>query len=306
VLLAGWELYWRSRGWVAMIESDEAAWVLARLSVRPQSTVLLGTSRTGAALDPRVWGATMGTPPPVDLAVEGASSLPVLADLASDTTFRGLVVAEMLPLETFAEAEPVGPFLEAAREARESPAKRWEAVLRLNGPSHLVLRRPELRVDRLIANWVQGNRLHAVHYRLRKDLFRPIDFLQEGRRPDQPAIFDTLTFTHMRRWGVPLTGAGLDRRIASIGADVRRIQQRGGTVVFLLLSGCGGRKAMEEALYPKTAYWSRLAEVPGVRMIDADTLPEYAGLPCYDGSHIDQRDAPAVTRRIAHAVMDRP
>ncbi len=289
-----------------MIEADREAWVLARLRVRPTSTVLVGSSRTGAALDPQVWAAALGSEPPVMLAVEGESSLPVLADLAADTTFHGFVAAEMLPLATFMQAEPVGPYVKAAREARQSPAKRWEAVLRLNGPSHLVFRRPELQVDRLITMALLGGTLHPVHYRLRKDLFRPINFAIERKTPNQPAVFDTMTFVSMRRWGVPLVGPALDQRIARIAADVKRIQQRGGKVVFLLLSGCGGRKAMEEILYPRPLYWDRLAEVPGVRMIDADAYPEIGGLPCYDGSHIDMHDAPAVTRRIAHLVTEQP
>jgi hypothetical protein len=305
-LLGGWEAYWRSQGWLPMIVADQEAWVLARLRVQPTSTVLVGSSRTGAALDPLVWAATLGTEPPVMLAVEGESSLPVLADLAADTTFHGIVVAEMMPMATFMQDEPVGPYVAAAAEARQSPAKRWEARLRLSGPSHLVFRRPELQVNLLLGYLLLGGNVHQVHYRLRKDLFRPIDFRTEGGVPNPPAVLDTLAFTHLRRWGVPLVGAALDQRIAHIAADVKRIQQRGGTVVFLLFSGCGGRKAMEETLYPRSQYWDRLAEVPGVRMIDTDAYPEIGGLPCYDGSHIDTHDAPAVTRRVAHLVTDKP
>ena len=306
LLLGTWELFWRSRGWTTMVVADREAWVLARLSVRPTSTVLLGTSRTGAALDPEVWAVELGSERPVMLAVEGVSALPVLADLAADTSFRGRVVAEMMPTETFAPGELVGPYVAAAREARTSPAKRWEAALRIAGSSHLVFRRPELQVNRLIRNALQGVPLRPVHYRLRKDLFRPIDFAIDHRAPNQPAVLDTLTFGYIRRWGTPLRGAGLDRRIASIARDVQRIQQRGGVVSFLLLSGCGGRKAMEEILYPKPLYWNRLAEIPGVRLIDADSYPEIAGLPCYDGSHIDMHDAPVVTRRVARVVGGTP
>ena len=306
VLLASWEIHWRRRGWVSMVEQEQEAWVLARLSVRPQSTVLLGTSRSGAALDPQAWAAALGSEPPVLLAVEGASALPVLADLAADTSYRGRVIAEMMPTETFAVAEQVGPYVAAAKEARQSPAKRWEAVLRLNVPSHLVFRRPELQPERLVSAALAGRSVHPFHYRLRKDMYRPVDFASEGRLPNQPNVLDTLPFSKMRSWGVPLTGAALDRRIANIARDVAQIQRRGGEVTFLLLSGCGGRKVIEELLYPKPLYWARLAEIPSVRLIDADAYPEIAGLPCYDGSHIDSHDAPGVTRHIAHLVMDKP
>jgi hypothetical protein len=282
--------------------------VLARARVRPNSTVLIGTSRIAAADDPRVWGQTLGTEPPVMLATEGEGSLPVLADLARDTTFRGHAVVEMMPTATYDPTAGRGgtleEFLRAYREHLVSPAKRWEARLRVAIPSHFVFRRAEVLPSRLVPAFVAGEAPRPRHHALRADLFRPIDFRLDRIGPNRPEVLDTVRFQNIRRWGAPMSGAPLDSLFSVVGSEVAAIQRRGGRVTFILLEGCGGRKVIENRLYPRERYWNRLRAIPNVAMIDSDDYPTIVNLPCYDGSHIDARDAPAVTREIARAISD--
>ena len=270
------------------------------------STVLLGTSRIAAAIDPDIWARTLGTEPPVMLAVEGEGALPALADMANDTSFRGHLVVEMLAIETFSrdagKSGPLHDYLRAYHESRSSPARQWEAWLRVHVPSHMVFRRIELLPNRLIPRLRGGRGVRPVHYHLREDQFRPIDFRIDNMPPNRPLIMDSAHFAYMRGWGVPVTGARLDSVVARIGGEIARIQQRGGRVTLITFQGCGGRRLMELGLYPKETYWNRLRALPGVQAIDSDDHPDIAGLPCYDGSHIDAAYAPAVTAQVARLV----
>jgi hypothetical protein len=304
--LGGWEAYWRIRGWTPTVEAEKETWVLARMRVRPTSTVLVGTSRIAAAIDPLVWASALGTEPPVMLAAEGEGSLPVLDNLANDSTFRGHAVVEMLPSVTYErDAGTIGPFndyLRAYRESRESPARRWEAWFRTHVPSHMVFRRTELLPGRLVPAVLGHQQIRQPHHSLRIDEYRPIDFRLDGIAPNRPSVLDSARFRYIRRWGAPLTGTALDSLISSIGSDVARIQMRGGKVTFIVFQGCGGRRLVEQDLYPTATYWARLRAIPGVKMIDSDDYPEIAGLPCFDGSHIDIQAAPAVTRFVSGLV----
>jgi hypothetical protein len=304
--LGGWEAYWRSRDWTPTVEAERETWVLARMRVQPASTVLVGTSRIAAAIDPEIWASALGTEPPVMLAAEGEGSLPVLSDLANDSTFRGHAVVEMLPTATFEQGShangPLNAYLRAYRESRESPARRWEAWLRTHVPSHFVFRRTELLPGRLVPALLGQRRIRQMHHALRVDQFRPVDFRLDGIAPDRAAVLDSARFRFIRRWAPPRTGPSLDSLTQSIASDVARIQFRGGRVTFIVFQGCGGRRLVEQEIYPTRLYWERLRSIPGVQMIDSDEYAEIARLPCYDGSHIDVRATPDVTRLVARLV----
>ena len=310
LLLSGWEARWRSRGWTPTIEAERETWVLARMRVKPASTVLLGTSRIAAAIDPLVWAATVGDEPPVMLAAEGEGSLPLLEDLASDTSFHGHLVVEMMPTVTWQRGAgstgPLREYIRAYHESQSSPARRWEAWLRTHVPSHLVFRRTELLPGRLVPAIIGRQRIREMHHSLRGDQFRPIDFRLDGIGPNRPVVLDSARYRYIRRWGAPLVGPALDSLTRAIAASVARVQRRGGKVTFVVFQGCGGRKLVEQELYPTAAYWNRLRAIPGVRAIDSDEYPGIADVPCYDGSHIDVRDAPAVTRLVARLVAPNP
>lgn len=309
LLLGLWEGFWRSRGWHPAIEAARSVWVLARLRVRPSSTVLLGSSRIGAAVDPLIWATTLGGTPPIMLAIEGEGTLPLLTEFARDTTFHGHLVVEMMAPVTFSRTAANSPLLDdyikAYRATRASPALLWEAWLRVRVPGHLVFRRIELLPNRIVPTLVSRRPVRPVHYSLRDDHFRPIDFRIDGFPPNRPEIMDTAHFRYIRKWGVPRSPRELDTLIARVTGDVRRIQARGGDVTFIVLQGCGGRRAVELDLYPKVVFWNRLRSIPGARSIDSDDHVEIADLPCYDGSHIDVSFVPAVTRLIAHLVASR-
>ena len=72
------------------------------------------------------------------------------------------------------------------------------------------------------------------------------------------------------------------------------------------LEACGKRRVVENVIYPEARYWNRLTEIPGIRIIESDDDAEIANLPCHDGSHIDARDAAAVTHWLARVIMARP
>ena len=290
-----------------MVEANRESWILARMSVQPRSTVLLGTSRMQTAVDPAIWAATAGGPPPVMLAVAGEGPLPMLTDLAHQSSFRGHVIAEMMPAHTFDTSvmtparSSLSRYLAAYQEARTSPAKRWEAVLRTKVPSHLAFRRIELLPGRLVPVLIGREPPLKRHFVLREDHYRSMHFRDDHVAPDGPAARDNVEIRGLVRRAHPLTAAALDSLVGRIKDDVTAIQRRGGSVTFVLFQACGTRKDIENRLFPKSLYWNRLLGIPGVRTFDSDDYPQIGNLPCYDGSHVDVGDAPMITRLVQQA-----
>jgi hypothetical protein len=302
VVLGGWELFLRTRAVSASVEANKESWILARAALRPGSTVVTGSSRIQAVLDPERWNDAFGGDPPIDLALAGGSPIPVLEDLAADSAFHGLVLAEILPMYVFdlrgSGEAVVQENFKAYRDARSSPASRWEAWLRVNLAGHIAFRRTEVLPQQSYATFLQG-RMPALPFgEMDPDRYHPVFFRRVGLAANRPSIMDTLSFRPAMLNTRPATNAALDSLLHRIQTSVAAIQRRGGQVVFLRFPACGGRRVLEERFFPRSVYWSPLQSLTGAAMVDLGDYPEVTSLDCYDGSHIDMNDAPAVARLI--------
>jgi hypothetical protein len=95
--LGGWESFWRARGFRPSLNDDAALWALSRKEASngdPDSVVFVGASRIQLGLNTEVFAEKTGKRPIV-LAIDGESPIPVLRNLASDESFRGLVISEL-------------------------------------------------------------------------------------------------------------------------------------------------------------------------------------------------------------------
>ena len=306
VLLGGWELFWRSRGWSPSIEGNEESWILARSLVGPSSTVIAGTSRIQAALDPRVWSVATGEKPPIQLAIAATSPVPVLEAMAADSSYHGLFVMELLPFYAFeanlGSERETRKFLDAYERSRASPAMRWEAFLRTHIPNHFVFRRAKLLPHRIYASW-RAHDLDPPQSFQREDRYHPIAFSDDALRRQAVRLADTIRFQGLIGAAQPARGEALDRIHSRIRSSALRIIARGGRVAIVHLQACGARRFAEDRVMPAAMYWARLAAIPGILTIDSDDVPAIARLQCRDGSHVDARDAPLVTRKLASLII---
>ncbi len=306
VVLGGWELLLRGHGVAASVEANKESWILARGRVVPGSTVITGSSRIQAVIDPEPWTREFGGDPPINLALAGGSPVPVLEDLAADSSFHGLVLAEILPMYVFdlrGQGEAVvQENLEAYRDARSSPATRWEAQLRVYLAGRFSFRRAEILPQRSYTALLNGELPAPPFGGMEPSRYHPVYFRRVGLPADRPTILDTMTFRPAILNTRPATGTALDSLLQRIQASTAAIQRRGGRVVFLRFPACGGRGALEEKYFPRDVYWRPLPSLTGSLTIDLGDYPEVASLHCFDGSHIDLADAPVVDSLILQAV----
>jgi hypothetical protein len=306
VLLGGWEITLRVRGIEASIEADREAWILTRAKLRSGSTVVTGSSRIQAVIEPGLWMSEVGGGPPIELAFAGGTPIPVLEDLAADSTFHGLVLAEILPMYMFdlrSDGEAlVQDHLKAYRDARSSPATRWEAWLRVYLLGHVAFRRQAMLPEEIVPKLMDGRFPLPPYNSMQPDRYHPVSWQRAGVRADRPELLDTIVFRPTLVNTRPARGAALDSLFRRIQNGVAGIQRHGGHVVFLRFPACGGRRALEEEFFPAATYWAPLQRLTSAPMIDLGNYPEVTSLHCYDGSHIDVSDVPPVERLIARQV----
>ena len=92
------------------------------------------------------------------------------------------------------------------------------------------------------------------------------------------------------------------RELGTVSEWVRRIEARGGRVVFFREPSAGEHLALDEANYPRERYWDAYARVAPATMIDFRDEPAFARLELPDSSHIDGVDVPRFTAALAEAL----
>jgi hypothetical protein len=309
-LLGSWEVAGRRAGFVPSITDDVQAWTVMRGRVSDGSTVVIGTSRAQADLDLRVWADEVGGASPVNLTIAGGSVLPVLDELADIETFRGLVVADIIPRIEFDATrhreELTAPYLSAYEDVRRSPARYAEAHLRSAMPG-MVFKNNGLSPRRVIGSVVavvRGFRPPELllptppYFSIRGDRYMSLDFsdVELAERVD-------MLIEHITQRGHPAVGSEVDDVLARVERAVRRIEDRGGRVVLVHFPHCGAIEELEERTYPRPQYWDRLESLGVGETIYTADRPSLGGFDCPDGSHLDTRDSAEFTRALVRIVV---
>ena len=303
VLLTSWDIYWVRRGFEGHIADEEGAWVIARESVGPTSTVLIGTSRIQASVLPGEWARVWGANEPVQLAIISSSPTPILEHIALDESFRGLVVMDVTPQVVFDPTldgeEESYAMIDAARMARVSPAKRIDARIGRQVSRAMAFRHPALSPGRLIVGAIEGTSPQPISVPARPDRFLEFDFTKLDAEDRRQRLYRTLAGKDAP------TSQGVGDVVARLESAATAIGNRGGYVLFVHFPRCGEIRVIEETLYPKAVFWDRLAGVPSTSKIDMEELDEVRRFECHDGSHVDIQDAPVFTRLLANEALAR-
>lgn len=300
VLLAAWEIHWRCAGFTPVIEDDLGIWALLRRAVQdgegPDAT-LLGSSRMQLDVDPRIFAAATGKKAAM-LAIDGSSPLPVLADLAENSSFSGLVLCSLLPQWL---ADGGGDRGRSAKWVRKFHQQKWsfwiETRLSLLLQSHFVFRYPGLLPDELWSKFRENKMPQPPYAPMQRNRYRPADY----EKADIAGLRAARTGRQRQIVGAaePLAGEEFAARVNTIETMVRKIRQRGGRVVFLRLPSCGEILKLEEKTWPREKYWDRFAAATSARTIHFADYPSLSGFDCPDGSHLDRRAAGTFTRALA-------
>jgi hypothetical protein len=95
------------------------------------------------------------------------------------------------------------------------------------------------------------------------------------------------------------------RDLDEVSGWVRRIEARGGRVVFFREPVADEHLAIDEAHYPRAAYWDAFARVTPATMIDFRDDPAFADFVLPDSSHIDGVDVARFTVALTQALTRR-
>jgi hypothetical protein len=313
VATAAWE--WRMRGLglrAGDLDDGPSDWMSERRKLaagHDDGVVIVGSSRILFDTDLDVWEEMTGRRP-IQLALPGTNPRPLLADIADDSEFDGLVVVGFAPDLYFMERFSYLPqFNEVIRSWRdESPSDRAGHALgrllsqrlafldeayrlaplveRIEMPDPQGVRRPYLEVWKLAET--SPGRQHRLWSRLEMD----------ERLRDHARLV----------WG-PFDGNGqppewIDRGIADTQRAVETIRARGGEVVFVRAPSAGLYYEHELAAFPRRKTWDRLLRETDSFGIHFEDHPAMQGLEVPEWSHLSAESATRFTREYVRLLME--
>lgn len=298
LLLAGAALGALETGWrraghePSVVDSPELwSWHRARVSDGNSETVaLLGSSRIQLGISTPEFRACFPKADIRQLAVDGSMPLGTLMHLANDERFKGLAVCEPIEVAFWSRNwYSQQAYLDYYRRKfswERGLNKRLSVALQ----EHWVVANPQVRLQKLLeGQWPKPLYLITHADRSRDAHYDRMSNLAEHRRKRVELVLSSLTDRTSRDPEAWLKDA------LQLEASVKKIQARGGRVVFLRMPTSAEHWAVTEALYPKALFWDRFAERIGAPCIHFKDYPELSDFDCPDTSHLDARDKPRFT-----------
>jgi hypothetical protein len=320
---SGWfafERYWRAEGYAPTIMDSTDLWAQARDRVSkaepPIRVALLGASRIQYGISPRAFvdeidairlhSGARYVRSSVDVAmlsVNGHYPLAALRDLAEDDRFRGVAIIGV----------DARGFQKRHREMQSkwihfyrhdwTPARDLHRSLLTAIQPHAIAARPDFSWSNLLARYLNGygppSREYVTFYADRSggtDYSRSdIELVRKGRVRDLREYYATTP---------PISADEWMRDNEEVIDWVRRINARGGRVVFYREPVSGEHLDLDEARFPRNEFWDALAKTMPATMIDFRDYPEL-NIPTPDTSHIDARDIDRHTRALVRVLASK-
>ncbi len=287
----------RTRGFIPSVTDDVQLWSLRRSEVGRDDggdIVLIGASRIQSDINGDVFAEEFSGRKPKQLGIVGSSAIPVLEDFAQDQSFKGLIICDVMPIHFFTGIDrAAGQGTEYVAYAKSD--KPWDLAttrLRVFLESHLALRAPHVSPSPSTLLGLLGLRsLPRQHTVLDADRYAHVD-----RRSDEVSLKDIEELARMTEQATPVGTGRLDRDLATLDDFVRRIQARGGQVVFTVLPVSGLRREAEERRFPRSVFWDKFAARTHAVTLHFADQPELSGFLCHDGSHLSSAPATDFTR----------
>jgi hypothetical protein len=314
-----WEIHARASGYAPSLNDTPDLWAEQRAKVRPDSLVLLGTSRLLFDADLDTLEQALGQRP-VQLALAGGSPFPLLADLAAERSFHGTIILDVVPLLFF--APPGSPPMEVAQKAlvrrRDwNYAQKWSHRLGLLLEERVAfLKQEDLTLGQLLLRVPLPDRPNARIGPALPPYFYTIDRDRRGRMIAEAAIVGSPLQQRVAAGWLPLftpppppsfipagqfqamMAQAVEQRFKDAGRHIATLRARGAKVVFLRLPVTSPLVDEEEKAMPLAHSWTRLIaenDVPAVNFADH---PDLNSFDCPEWSHLSAPDSIQFTQRL--------
>jgi hypothetical protein len=330
VVVAGLlEMALAARGFRPTVGDSAAVWGRERTrasDVGAKGLILVGASRSQLDVDLDVLQRVTGKRP-VQLAIDGSSFVPVLADLAGDDRVTGTVIVEFGgDVPDPAHKDAATHYVDIWRRGQRPGARydfAWmegsladwrQGILRSYadgaGPFEALSKRvlPRTVTPQYLVTLPSGSR-EADYLKVNMPAFyfrramRNAGIVDVPNLPDYAAVNRYLS---ERIQALPQASAAhLVDNATLLGQMVTKIEARGGQVIFVNYPSSGLVRAADDVRYPRAVFWDRVVPLAGGKGLYFSDEPSLKDFVCPDGSHLDMRAKARFTEALAKALESR-
>lgn len=316
---AAWEINARTSGYGPSLNDTPDLWAEQRAKVKPDSLVLVGTSRMLFNADLDVLESAFGRRP-VQLALAGSSPYPVLADLAADENFRGTLILDIVPGMFL--APPGSPPMEVAQKALKrrdewNLSQKWGHRLGMLLEERVAfLKQEDLALKQLLKQLPVPDRANARIGPALPPYFYTVDRDRRGRMIEAAAIAGSPLQQRVAHGWLPLftmppppsfipaekfgemMGRAIEQRFRDTTVQIAKLRARGVRIVFVRMPVSGPLVEKEAAIVPVAAGWGRLVQENNVPAINFADHPELRSFTLPEWSHLSAPDSIEFTKRL--------
>lgn len=322
------ELSLAGRGFEATALDTEALWQKHRVRagrLGKQALILLGASRIQLDLDLDVLPARSGLEP-VQLTIDGSSFVPVLEGLAADPSTTGTFLVSYkdhlipgneqidrasayqsnyerlersaLPDSTVSEAFLFSAVGRRLRSFADGARPLSTLLIRVLDPSAT----PQYLITRYDRSRLADYSLVPMPGFYYKMVLRSLgnNALQLPRNPTHQDL-EFILHREISRLK-PAGREAFERGMVHVESLVRKIQQRGGEVVFVVMPSSGLVRDIERKRYPRARFWDHFARQTEAKTYHFEDYPTLSHFHCPDGSHLDYRDRKKFTEALGEII----
>jgi len=317
VATVAWEIRARAMGYAPTLNDTPDLWADWREKVNPDSIVIIGDSRALFDMDLDAIEQGLGQRP-VQLALVGSCGYPVLENLANDESFHGTVISSLLPLAWLAPP-PSPPYQNSLKALKRyqhrNLAQRAGHQLGMFLEERLAfMKQEDLTLEQLLNRVEIPNRPSFQGPPKLPPYFQTTARDRRTRMTESTATPGALQDRVKNVW-LPLftpppppsyvppeafakfIGEAIEQRFADTVTAVKKIQARGGKVVFVRFPVVGPLKEHEDKLTPKAGPWTRIINETGAPGIYFEDHPELM-FDCPEWSHLSGPDSVEFTKRL--------
>lgn len=292
-----------------------------------EGIILIGASRAQLDVDLPTLASESGRPV-MQLAIDGNSYVPVLRDLAEDDRVTGTIVVEYQDgaMRGAFPEDRATEYVENARRTRQrhthidfsasesALGDVRQSVMRSYadgaGPWAALQRRvmvPTAMPQYLVT---LPSRQREANYSLvpMPDFYFQRVMRNAGIRTTPVASSPKVLNDELEAQISELHGLDapeFSEHATNVAAMVRRIEARGGTVIFVMFPRSGLVWAADDRRFPRSLYWDRFMTLTGAHGLHFKDVPALNAFWCPDGSHLDVRDQVKFTHALADTMAAR-
>jgi hypothetical protein len=303
----GVEHLWRSRGFYPRLEDSPGLWSLERRKAKgagPEQVVFIGGSRPQWDIDLEAFDRSFHGKRPIQLAIGGSASTPVLFHLAGEESFKGMVISSV-GITTYIGGPPKSmeqpeDYIRFYDDLGPSDVTETRLILLLQRSCSFVL--PEVSLRNLIRGTLRNKWPPPSYWEMLADRsvhahISTYPNLESLRIRREKNLRDEKT--------IEITREQLIKNLDEIERAVKGIQDRGGRVIFVQFPLSEVARKLVEERYPRKEYWEVMAARTSAIMIHFKDYPSLSGFECPDFLHLDRKDAEKFTEALAGIIFEK-